>query len=138
MSTTLSLETQKQVEHLADRVQFLALFQQSIIAALVPLLKLSKSHPHLAIKFGEFMAKTQQELVDEIASLKQAITDDSTSDQAVVTQLDQIITDLKAQVAAGQSIDTDALFASLEDAKTAISTVTSSNSISSVDINPGG
>jgi len=123
----LSIATQRKVERLADRISRLARFQQLIISAVVPLLEIGNHHPHLAIKFGELMAKTQDELVAEIGSLKQAIADDSASDQAVVAQLDKVIEDLKAQVAAGQQIDTDALFAALEDAKTGISTVTSPN-----------
>ena len=121
------MDTQAKVDKLVERIERLADFQQFTIAGFLSLLLVSKHYPHLAIKFGELMAKTQDELVAEIKSLKDAIDADTASDQAVVASLDKTIEDLKAQVAAGQSIDTDALFAALEDAKTGISTVTSPN-----------
>lgn len=62
-----------------------------------------------------------QELNDKIAELRQAVVDDQASDQAVVTRLDQIIADLQANA------DTSAAIAALEEVKTQITTVTSSN-----------
>jgi hypothetical protein len=72
--------------------------------------------------FTEFLMAIDPQVAAELATLKQAVVDDQTSDQAVVNTLDGVIADLKA----GQNpADT---IAALEDIKAQIVPVTSANS----------
>ncbi len=69
----------------------------------------------------ELLMAIDPQVAAEIAGLKQAVIDDQASDQAVVSTLDGIISDLKA----GQNpADT---IAALEDVKAQIAPVTSAN-----------
>ncbi len=72
----------------------------------------------LLISFGEFLMANQQDLLNEIAGLKQAVVDDQAADQAVVDALDKIIADLQA------SGDTSAAIAAIQDVQAQIKTVT--------------
>ncbi len=69
----------------------------------------------------ELLMPGMTELSAKIAELRQAITDDQTSDQAVVDRLDQVIADLKA------GADTQAAIDALEEAKAQIAPVSSPN-----------
>jgi len=106
--TTLPVDTQRRVERSIRRVERLATTQSQLLTFLSSLV--------------ELIMPTNDELLAEIADLKQAVVDDQTSDQAVVTKLDGIIADLKAG-----SLDGTAIAAALADVKAAIAPVTSTN-----------
>jgi len=104
--TTLPADTQALVDLRLQRVQRLAALQSSLFSFLHSL--------------SELLMATNAELLQQIADLKQAVVDDQTSDQAVVTRLDELI----AQQAAG-AIDGAGIAAALADVKAQIVPVTS-------------
>ncbi len=74
----------------------------------------------ITILIGTLMADNN-DLMNEIAKLNDAVAADQASDQAVVDQLDQIIADLKA------SGDTSAAIAAIQDVQKSITSVSSPN-----------
>lgn len=60
------------------------------------------------------MANDIQALNDEIAKLGAAVADFETREASTVAALNQTITDLKAQIAAGTPVDTTAQIGALE------------------------
>lgn len=63
---------------------------------------------------GALMANDIQALNDEIAKLGAAVADFETREASTVAALNQTITDLKAQIAAGTPVDTTAQIGALE------------------------
>src|SRR5262245_38815623 len=124
--TQLSQRTQRRVERRVKHIETLVLLNSTIIKLATIASDVSIS---LLKELLTMAQKTQQELLDEIAILKQAITDDQTADQAVVTGLDGVVAQLRARVAELEAagIDTEAIFAALEDAKAGIAGVSSTS-----------
>jgi hypothetical protein len=71
--------------------------------------------------FSEFLMAIDPQVAAELATLKQAVIDDQTGDQAVVDALDATIADLKAGANPADTI------AALEDIKAQIAPVNSAN-----------
>lgn len=69
----------------------------------------------------ESLVATQQDLANELDSLRQAIIDDQATDQQAVDALEKNVADLKAQIAAGA--DTSATIAQIEAIKALIKPV---------------
>jgi len=104
--TQLPADTQARVTRGIKRVHRLAALQSTLFA--------------LSQTISELLMKTNTELLQEVADLKQAAIDDQAGDQAAVDRLDKIIADQKAG-----AIDGDALSAALGEVKAIIVPVTS-------------
>jgi hypothetical protein len=76
--------------------------------------RLTNRQAHRLTMFQEILMAGQQELNDKIAELNRAVEADEEADQQLVDQLEAQIADLKAQVAAGTPIDTQAQIDALE------------------------